>query len=299
MSFRFDLDHIDRRQLVPGLILIGIGILGLFGAFGWMRGMGGLVGAVLFGAAAYFAYLQGRHTGRLLWNAAAFPLAGLAIASIAPEPLGGFAFLGSIGAAFALAWRDDARRWWAVIPAGTLFALALTALVDGTTRGAGAGGAVFLFGLAATFFVLTRLPVHPQPWAIFPAGVLAVLAVVTLTTSGGWLVPVLLIAAGAWMLFRPGAARPAAPTSASAAGPITTVQAEPVAPAAPARPAAPAAPAEPPAAPAAPVQPTAAPADPSAPPAPVDPAAPQPRDPVAPAEPTSPERPAGEGEPPR
>jgi hypothetical protein len=280
MSFRFDLDRIDRRQLVPGLILIGIGILGLFGAFGWMRGMGGLVGAVLFGAGAYFAYLQGRHTRQLLWTAAAFPLGGLAIASIAPEPLAGFAFLGSIGAAFALAWRDDARRWWAVIPAGVLFSLAATALVDGTTRSAGAGGSVFLFGLAATFFVLTRLSVSPQPWAIFPAGVLAVLAVVTLTTSGGWLVPAVLIAAGAWMLFRPNAARGAAPRPDAAGGPIATV------PAAPAQPAAPAAPLRPSAAPVAPLQPA-------------DPAAPQPRDPAAPIDPASTDRPAGEGDAPR
>jgi hypothetical protein len=255
MSFRIDLDRIDRRQLVPGLVLIAIGILGLFGTFGWLRGLGGFVGAILFGAAAYFAFLQGRHTGKLMWYAAAFPLAGLAIASIAPGSLGGFAFLGSIGAAFVLAWRDDVRRWWAVIPAGTLFSLAATALVDGTARGAAAGGSVFLFGLAATFFVLTRLPVHPQPWGIFPAGVLAVLAFVTLTTSGGWLVPVLLIAVGAWMLFRPNGAGTAASTTRPA-GPITTVPAEPVAPSAPVQPAAPVEPVAP-VQPVAPVEPTA------------------------------------------
>jgi len=244
MSFRFDLDRIDRRQLVPGLILIAVGILGLFGSLGWLRGLGGFVGAILFGAAAYFAYLQGRHTGKLLWHAAAFPLAGLAIASIAPDALGGFAFLGSIGAAFALAWRDDARRWWAVIPAGALFSLAVTALVDGTTRGAAAGGFVFLGGLAVTFFVLTRLPQHPQPWAIIPAGALAVLAVLALTTSGGWIVPLLLIAGGAWMLFRPSGARGAASHGGPPAPrPVTTVPAAPTAPAAPAAPADQAAPA--------------------------------------------------------
>jgi len=227
MSFRFDLDGIDRRRLVPGLILIGIGVLGLLGAFGWLGGLGGLPGLVLFGAAAYFAHLQGRNTGSRFWRLAVFPLAGLAIASIAPEPLGGFAFLGSIGLAFALVYRENADRWWAIIPAGTLFSLAVTALVDGMTRNAGAGGAVFLFGLAATFFVLTRLPRHAQGWAIFPAGALAVLAVVALTTSGGWIVPVLLIAAGAWMLLRPGGTRgaaPAAPTSA----PARTVDQAPV-----------------------------------------------------------------------
>jgi hypothetical protein len=243
MSFRFDLDRIDRRQLVPGLILIGIGVLGLFGSLGLFRGFGGFLGAILFGAAAYFAYLQGRHTGRLLWQAAAFPLAGLAIASVAPGNLGGFAFLGSIGAAFWLAWRDDARRWWALIPAGVLASLAVTALVDGATRGAAAGGFVFLGGLALTFFALTRLPQHAQSWAIFPAGALAVLAVLALTTSGGWIVPLVLIAAGAWMLLRPNAAGAAAPRSGPPVPrPTATVPAERPATAAPAAPMAPTAP---------------------------------------------------------
>jgi hypothetical protein len=238
MSFRFDLSGIDRRRLVPGLILIGIGVLGLFGTLGWFGGLGGLPGLVLFGAAAYFAHLQGRQTGSRFWRLAVFPLAGLAIASIAPEPLGGFAFLGSIGLAFALVYREDANQWWAIIPAGTLFSLAVTALIDGMTRNAGAGGAVFLFGLAATFFVLTRLPRHPQGWAIFPAAVLAVLAVVALTTSGGWIVPVLLIAAGAWMLLRPDSARGVASALRTAPPARTTseapVDAEPLQTAAPA-----------------------------------------------------------------
>ena len=231
MSFRLDLDRIDRRRLVGGLVLIGIGLLGLFGSFGWLRGLSGLVGTALFGAAAYFAYLQGRHTGALLWRAAAFPLAGLAIASIAPGGLGGFAFLGAFGLAFLLVYRDDAARWWAVIPGGVLLSLAFTALVDGATRSAGVGGAVFLFGLAATFFVLTRLPRHAQSWGIYPAAVLAVLAVVSLTTSGSWIVPLALIAAGAWMLLRPGGLGgamsvlrsdvPSAPTQPSAGAAVT------------------------------------------------------------------------------
>ncbi|MFU8888305.1 MAG: hypothetical protein ACNA8N_06885 [Trueperaceae bacterium] len=241
MSFRFDLSGIDRRRLVPGLILIGIGVLGLFGTLGWLGGLGGLPGLVLFGAAAYFAHLQARQTGSRFWRLAVYPLAGLAIASIAPEPLGGFAFLGSIGLAFALVYREDANQWWAVIPAGTLFSLAVTALVDGTTRNAGAGGAVFLFGLAATFFVLTRLPRHAQGWAIFPAAALAVLAVVALTTSGGWIVPVLLIAAGAWMLLRPDGARGVAsalrsvtttPVRATGEAPVVAEPAHAAAPAA-------------------------------------------------------------------
>lgn len=205
MSFKLDLDHIDRRRLVPGLILITLGILGLLGSLGWLGGFGGLVGTALFGAAAYFAYQQGQRTGALGWRVAVFPLAGLAIAGITPDPIGGAAFLSGLGIAFVLVYREDPRRWWAIIPAGALLAMALTAVVEDGARGG--GGAAFLLGLAATFFVLTRLPGNPQRWAIYPAAALALLAVLALTTGGSWVVPVVLIAIGAWMLLKPETAR--------------------------------------------------------------------------------------------
>ena len=205
MSFKLELDAIDRRRLVPALVLIGLGVLGLLGSLGWLGGLGGLVGTVLFGALAYVAHQQGQRSGAIGWRAAVYPLAGLAIAGIAPEPLGGAAFLVGLGIAFLVAYRDDANRWWAIIPAGALLSMGLTSLVDDATRGG--GGAVFLLGLAATFFVLTRLPVHAQAWAIYPAGALAVLAVLALTTGGSWVVPVVLIGVGAWMLLKPETAR--------------------------------------------------------------------------------------------
>ena len=207
MSFNLDLDHIDRRRLVPGLILITLGVLGLLGSLGWLGGLGGLVGTLLFGAAAYYAYQQGQRTGALGWRAATYPLAGLAIAGIAPDPLGGAAFLLGLGLAFVLAYRDDAARWWAIIPAGALLSMALTALVDDAAGPSGSGGAVFLLGLAATFFALTRLPQHAQRWALYPAAALALLALLALTTGGAWVVPVVLIGAGTWMLLKPETAR--------------------------------------------------------------------------------------------
>lgn len=221
MSFRFDLDDIDRRRLVPALVLIAIGVLGLFSTLGWFGGLGGLPGVVIFGAAAYVAHRHGRQSGSRRWQLAAYPLAGLAIAAIAPGSLGGFVFLGSIGLVFALVHREDPDQWWAVIPAGTLFSLAATALVDGTSRSAGAGGSVFLLGLAATFFVLTRLPRHAQSWAAFPAAILAVLAVLGPLTGGNVAVPVLLIAIGAWMLLRPGRVGDTGATTANGATPST------------------------------------------------------------------------------
>jgi hypothetical protein len=249
---RIPTDPNERPRVLGAFALIAVGVLGLLSSLGVLDGLGGLFGLLLFGGAAVFAATQGRRTGNFFWRAAAYPLFGLAIASVAPSSLGGAAFLGSLGLAFWLAWREDEHRWWALIPAGTLLSLGLTSFVDGTRLGAATSGSVFLLGLAATFFALTRLRVEPQGWAIFPAGALALLAVVSATTAGGWLFPLVFIAAGVYLLWRsgalPGVAAPAskpwaAPTPpAPPAGPPAAPSAAPNA-AAPAAPAAAAAPA--------------------------------------------------------
>lgn len=219
---RIPTDPNERPRVLGAFALIAVGVLGLLSSLGVLDGLGGLFGLLLFGGAAVFAATQGRRTGNFFWRAAAYPLFGLAIASVAPSSLGGAAFLGSLGLAFWLAWRDDERRWWALIPAGTLLSLGLTSFVDGTRLGAATSGSVFLLGLAATFFALTRLRVDPQGWAIFPAGALALLAVVSATTAGGWLFPLVFIAAGVYLLWRSGALPGmAAPTATPWAAPPT------------------------------------------------------------------------------
>jgi hypothetical protein len=201
MSQRSQFDPRNKNAL-PGLILVVLGVLGLFGTLGVLQGIGGLFGALLFGGLAYFAYVEGKRSQNLVMRLAALPLAGLAIATIVPGGVGGAAFLASIGAAFAVVWYLDARRWWALIPAGTLFSLALVSFLDATLGGS--NGSIFLLGLAATFFALTRLRIEPQPWGIYPAAGLAVLALVSLTTGGRWVVPVVLIGVGAYLLMRSG-----------------------------------------------------------------------------------------------
>ena len=228
MSFpQIPTDPSERPRVLGAFALIAVGVLGLLSSLGVLDGLGGIFGLLLFGGAAVFAATQGRRTGNFFWRVAAYPLFGLAIASVAPSSLGGAAFLGSLGLAFGLAWREDEHRWWALIPAGTLLSLGLTALVDGTRLGAAASGSVFLLGLAATFFVLTRLRVQPQGWAIFPAGALALLAVVSGSAAGGWLFPIAFIAAGVYLLWRSGAL----PGMAAPTAPKSPPRAEPAAPA--------------------------------------------------------------------
>lgn len=212
----FDLG--DNKQLT-GAILIAVGVLALLGFTGLFRVLGGILGAVLFGVLAYYAYTQGERRGNTLWRLAAYPLAGLALSSILPGVLGGAAFLASLGLAFAVYWQHDKEQWWALIPAGTLASLAAVTLLE-RIFGDSAGW-LFLLGLAATFFALTRLKVNPQSWAIWPAGGLALVALMAFVDSGSWLLPVLLIGVGGWLLLRSQGGRslshPAGDRSAGAA----------------------------------------------------------------------------------
>lgn len=204
MEDRFDFDDLKGNKLLPGLILVGVGVLALVGNFG-LNLFGNVLGALLFGGLAYYLYSEGRRTGRAAMRFAALPVAGLALAALLPGRTGGALFLALIGLAFAVVWRADRRRWWAIIPAGTMASLAAVAgLGDLLGR---ADGFVFLGGLALTFYALTRLPVQPQAWAIWPAGGLGVLALMSLMDGGGWLLPILLIGGGAVLLTRGGFGR--------------------------------------------------------------------------------------------
>ncbi len=194
-----------NAKMVPGAVLILLGLLFLLGGIGLFNVFGRLIGAALFGGLAYYVYQQGKRQDNQVMQLAALPLAGLALASIFPSFVGGGLFLAAIGLAFALVWRNDPNRWWAVIVAGTLGSLALASTLSGPLDAF--SGTAFLLGMAATFFALTRLVVKPQAWAIYPAGVLAVLAVADLLggkNSGNWFVPLFLIAGGLYLFYRNG-----------------------------------------------------------------------------------------------
>jgi len=188
----------DRQLLAVGLIVIGA--LALLGSLGVSAALSTFFGVTLFLALGLVALTVARRTGNDWVMAAAFPAFGLALAVLWSGDWGGAAFLASIGAGFLSLYVAARERWWAIIPAGTLFTLALVAA--GGDRGTGSG-TLFFLGLALTFAVLWRLPHEPQAWAVFPAAALAVMALVVTTTAGGWLLPLLLVAAGAYLLLRP------------------------------------------------------------------------------------------------
>jgi hypothetical protein len=200
------------------VLLVGIGLIMLLD-----RAVPDLVPllwtAVMLGAGALFVSMWRRDPDMwwpLIPGLALLALgAGRLLDHLGLDRLGGalsgsLLFIG-LGAAFVVIYLRDQEHWWAVIPAGAMLGLAGSALFGSLGMGALAGASLFL-GLGAAFLWL--LVVERERWAIFPAGVMGVLALVVLGQAAGMAIPrgfrgvgdsfwpVLLIVVGAWLLFR-------------------------------------------------------------------------------------------------
>src|SRR5690554_5160424 len=182
-----------------GMVLIGVGGLLALSNMGIIGGFGGVVGLlVLAGLGAWL--LNQYYTGRKqLWLLiGGFILLGCGAATVTGVNAGAW-FLAIAALGFLTAWREDDSRWWAIIPAGTLFTLAAVVVADHSWRWLD-GGAVFFLGMAVTFLTLYVLPRHSQSWALIPAAASGALALIVWGSSGSWLLPVLLIVAGLYLV---------------------------------------------------------------------------------------------------
>jgi len=191
----------DTGRTAVAVVLIAVGLLALAGTLGWLPRSGGLVGAIMFASVgAGLVWLARRHANDWLMFAA-FPAFGLAFASAVPGNLGGAGFLAGTGAGFLALVVAEPKRWWAAIPTGVLFTLAVMAWA-GDAMGEPLGGTVFFLGLAATFAVVWRGTARPQAWAVFPAAGCLAMALIVGLAQADWIVPVVLIAVGAGLLLR-------------------------------------------------------------------------------------------------
>lgn len=144
--------------------------------------------------------------GTLLTLAA---VAGLSIAAPGSAAWGGPLFLGAIGLTFCGVYTYNRAYWWAVIPAGTMLTLAAVAGLGIVSRGAEAGGVLFV-GLGLTFLALYYLPTArpgQTRWAMIPALVLLAMGVLVYSAATNvisYLLPLVLIVAGLWVLLRGG-----------------------------------------------------------------------------------------------
>ena len=91
----------------------------------------------------------------------------------------GLIILGSIGLAFLIIYLLNWENWWALIPAGVLFTLAVVAVLDEVYPQMDTGS-VFFVGLGLTFAALAILPnpIGQMRWAFIPAVILIVIGIV-------------------------------------------------------------------------------------------------------------------------
>lgn len=120
---------------------------------------------------------------------------------------GGF-FLGMIGLSFLVIYLTHRDFWWAIIPAGVLFTLALVTVVPSSNGFL--GGALFFLGLAATFAVLGLMPLgRKDKWPWIPAGICGLIGVFLAMESDAftnsflvYVIPVAMLALGGYLVIR-------------------------------------------------------------------------------------------------
>ena len=176
--------------------------------------IGGIFWGVIFGIAG-LVFLSVYINNRQHWWALipGFTLLGIgftiAVSSLFPllgGVVGGPVILGGIALSFFTVFLANRENWWALIPAGVMFTLAIVAGLDQFISDGGVGG-IFFLGLGLTFALIAMLPTSQgrMRWAWIPAGVLIFMGMVVFAAAEnifGFLWPIALILVGVFFVFR-------------------------------------------------------------------------------------------------
>lgn len=196
-----------------GGLLILAGVIFLLENMGLIA-IGELIWAILLGLGG-IAFLTVFITDRQHWWALipGCTLVGVSITLFleffwpeAGSVTSGLIILGSIALAFLIIYLLNWENWWALIPAGVLFTLAVVAVLDEVYPQMDTGS-VFFVGLGMTFAALAILPnpIGQMRWAFIPAVVLIVIGIVLAAVQFPVLSAVFalaLIVVGIFFLFR-------------------------------------------------------------------------------------------------
>jgi hypothetical protein len=203
---------LESRIFWGGLLVLA-GVLFLLQNLGLFR-IGELFWVVLLALAALFflsIFLQNKANWWALIPGLTLISLGIIVLMnwITPdhsERWSGSIILAGIGLSFALIYLVARQNWWAIIPAGVLFTLAVIAGLEEFFPALGTAGLFFL-GLGLTFALVALLP-NPQGdlrWAWIPGGILLLVGSIFLVAGGNLFVyvwPVILILAGGLFIVR-------------------------------------------------------------------------------------------------
>lgn len=184
--------NINRSSLFWGILLIGAGVLALGAQLGYIRDLTATSWIFVFAVISLIALVSYAMSGWTQWGWL-FPagiFGGLAITiTLATNNLNTAAvasplFVGLLipfGAAYLT---DRTRNWWALIPGGVMLFLTLVTLLVDYTSGDEWVGALFLFMVAISFFVV-YLNNRIRWWALLVAYITGVLGIAPLMSIGG------------------------------------------------------------------------------------------------------------------
>jgi hypothetical protein len=203
-------------RVIFSILLIGLGVLILLDNLNILPigvSAGNWFWLVVFGGAGLaFLVVFLRHQAENWWAVIpSFTFLGLAfvVGEFLPrrlEDLNGAVFLGMLGLSFWVIYALRSEHWWAVIPGGTLVALAIAISISTFTDSGILTGAALLLGLGLTFLLVYLRPDTGQrrSWPLYPASILGVMGLL-LFMGQGWLanfvVPFALILLGSVVVF--------------------------------------------------------------------------------------------------
>ncbi len=191
----------NKQSFNSGLLFIALGVIVFFANFGLFNGMEGIIGSAILATGGFlFSRIYVNNQKQIWALIIAFGFFGTAVAAISGAMAGAY-FLAVLGAGFALSYFRNKKHWWAIIPAGVLASLAIiTGIGEKLPFFDNLIAPILFTGIAATFAFLYYLPEGGKRWAIYPAIGAIAIAIISSSFSGTWLLPVILIAGGAYLL---------------------------------------------------------------------------------------------------
>ena len=203
-------------RFILALLLIGVGVVFLLDSLQVLE-IGALLWAAILGMAgilSLFLFVLNHE-----WWWALIPgFVGLSlglligVSELLPDLEGdwiGALFMGGLGLGFLAIFFVRRDFWWALIPGGVLWTLALViGLSSALTMPDELAGGVLFLGLGLTFALLSLLPAGQarMKWALIPGGVLLFLGLAVFASVGGtlfdYLMPAALVLAGVYLLVR-------------------------------------------------------------------------------------------------
>jgi hypothetical protein len=124
-----------------------------------------------------------------------FGLAALILLGTINGAVEGFFWVGAVALGFFYGYKNT-NQHGLVVPAGILAGVSSGILLEGITPFDG----IFLVGLAGGFWLVKLLEPHRHAWAQYPAWVLSAIAGLVFVSENAWLVALVLIGTGIYLL---------------------------------------------------------------------------------------------------